>query len=238
MVQIRSDSPRGGDRFESVVLHKEKLHPSHRNTRSTVRTTVVVIALSIVVVATYHVASNPEIASSSSSYSSRTTLLSTSTSSSSLRGESSFQDDQCRFYLAESAIPRSGLGLFTAIDLEPGQQAQSMADICLYVADTPRKTHFETHSWAKDVFFGLFEGNHPRAACEGFATLFNSMPIGVQTSKLELQSTHDNAGLHRHDDAGAGAVSQYYGISSTATRHVNAGRYEMIMVAFFQNAKR
>ena len=49
---------------------------------------------------------------------------------------------QCRFYLAESAIPRSGLGLFTAVDLQKGDEAQSMPDICIYVADTPADTHF------------------------------------------------------------------------------------------------
>lgn len=134
-------------------------------------------------------------------------------------------NDQCRFYLAESAIPQSGLGLFTAVDLKPGDEAQSMADVCVYVADTPRKTHFETHSWARDVFFGSFEGRNPRAACEGFATLFNSMPPGVQTSKLVMipEYAHHNAGLHRKSDPGAGAVTQYYGITSTATRNVQAG---------------
>ena len=54
--------------------------------------------------------------------------------------------EQCRFYLAESAIPMSGLGLFTATDIATGEQAQSMPDICIYVADTPEGTHFETHS--------------------------------------------------------------------------------------------
>jgi hypothetical protein len=118
----------------------------------------------------------------------------------------------------------SGLGLFTAIDLVPGQEAQSMPDICIYVADTPDGTDFETHSWARDVFFGTFEGHHPRAACEGFGTLFNSLPDGVHTSKLRFDmKTHDPAGLHRAKDPAAGSVSQYYGISSEAVRDVAAG---------------
>jgi len=33
---------------------------------------------------------------------------------------SKYQDDQCRFYLAESAIPFGGLGVFTAVGLHPG----------------------------------------------------------------------------------------------------------------------
>lgn len=38
-------------------------------------------------------------------------------------------NDQCRFYLAESAIPQSGLGVFTAVDLKKGDEAQSLPDI-------------------------------------------------------------------------------------------------------------
>jgi len=146
---------------------------------------------------------------------------------SSLRSPSSLANNrdngECRFYLAESAIPHSGLGLFTAIDIQEGEQAQSMPDICIYVADTPKGTHFQTHSWARDVWFGSFEGRNPRAACEGFATLFNSMPPGVQTSKLAMLQSHDNAGLERRKDPNAGAISQYYGVTSMATRDISAG---------------
>jgi hypothetical protein len=80
-------------------------------------------------------------------------------------------DAQCRFYLAESAVPHGGFGLYTAIDIKEGEFAQSMPDICIYVADTPEGTAFETHSWRSYIFDGTFEGRNPRAACEGFATL-------------------------------------------------------------------
>ena len=33
--------------------------------------------------------------------------------------------DQCRFYLAESAIPMSGLALFTVVDIDEGEMAQA-----------------------------------------------------------------------------------------------------------------
>jgi SET domain len=135
-----------------------------------------------------------------------------------------YSDDQCRFYLAESAIPQGGLGLFTTIDIAQGNEAQSMADICIYVADTPDCTAFHTHSWAKDTFLGQFEGWKPRAACEGFATLFNSMPEGVSTSTLVSHHHHTNGGLRRDHDPGAGAISQYYGITSTANRNIKAGQ--------------
>jgi hypothetical protein len=136
----------------------------------------------------------------------------------------STNDAQCRFYLAESAIPQSGLGIFTTVDIATGDRTQSMADICIYVADTPKHgTHFETHSWSRDSWYGTFEGRNPRAACEGVATLFNSMPPGIQTSKLHMESTQDHAHIVRSQHANAGAMTHYVGISSIATREVTAG---------------
>jgi SET domain len=218
MVQIRSDSPRG-ERTTADKAHRTStttLAAAAAASRSGLRwTTALLVLVTVMAGAVYHLTAATATAVTASK--DARAFVST-TSSQQLRGS----DNECRFYLGESAIPGSGLGLFTAIDLQPGQEAQSMADICLYVADTPRRTHFETHSWARDVFLGTFEGESPRGACEGFATLFNSMPPGVQTSKLDLHQTHDNGGLRRDRDAGAGAMTHYYGISSVATRHVAA----------------
>jgi hypothetical protein len=136
---------------------------------------------------------------------------------------SRLDDLNCRFYLAESAIPMGGLGLFSAIDIHKGAMAQSMEDICIYVADTPERTDFHTHSWARDVFFGQFEGNNPRAACEGFATLYNSVPPNIATSELRSMHIQTNAGLDRKTHPGAGASSHFYGVTSEAIRDVRAG---------------
>lgn len=220
MVQIRSDSPRtgGGERLEPAG-GKSTTATSRR------RLTLAAAALATALGTTYYRWSDPNAVGTPTKSTMRGT---NSVKNSSLLSRNNNQNenemDQCRFYLAESAIPRSGLGLFTAIELHKGDTAQSMSDICIYVADTPEsETHFTTHSWARDVFFGMYEGRNPRGACEGFATLFNSMPPGVQTSKLVLLQTHDNAGLRRADEPGAGAISHYTGISSVATRDVKAG---------------
>lgn len=130
---------------------------------------------------------------------------------------------ECRYFLAESGIRQGGLGLFTAVDVAKGEMAQPMVDICIYVADTPDGTAFVTHSWARDVFMGSFEGKNPRGACEGVATLVNSMPEGERTSELIGFKQHTNAGLHRAAHPGAGAVTHYYGITSRAVRNVPAG---------------
>lgn len=133
---------------------------------------------------------------------------------------------QCEFFLAESAIPMGGLGIYTTKDIKKGQMTQPTQDICVYVADTPDDTPFDTHSWARDVFFGNFEGLNPRAACEGVATLVNNMPErkrGGATSVLKLTQGHTNAGLKRNSNPGAGASSHYYGMTSKAIRNVKAG---------------
>jgi hypothetical protein len=138
----------------------------------------------------------------------------------------STSDDQCHYFLAESAIPMSGLGLFTTQPIQKGEMSQSMVDICLYVADTPGRdyTHFVTHSWSRDAWLGTFEGTNPRAACEGFATLFNTMPPGVQTSKLLMTHPPKNYNhISRANHVTAGAITEYDGISSVATRDIPAG---------------
>ena len=58
------------------------------------------------------------------------------------------QDDTCRFYLAESAVAEnSGLGVFTAVGLHPGDDI-SFPDVCIFVAEPPRKwTHLHSHTW-------------------------------------------------------------------------------------------
>lgn len=38
-----------------------------------------------------------------------------------------------------------------------------------------------------------------------------------------MTQAHDNAGLQRKKDPNAGAVSQYYGITSPAIRNIEAG---------------
>jgi hypothetical protein len=130
----------------------------------------------------------------------------------------------CRFYMAESAIPNGGIALFTAFDLAMGEEAQPMPDVCIYVADTPKiRTAFRTHSWSDAKFIGQFEGGNPRGACEGIGTLVNHMPALEATSTLKSMHHHTNGGLHRYHDPGAGAITQYYGITSKTQRDVSAG---------------
>jgi hypothetical protein len=56
--------------------------------------------------------------------------------------------EQCRFYLAESAVaPGAGLGIFTAVGLLKGD-AVAFPDICIFVSDAPERwTHLRGHSF-------------------------------------------------------------------------------------------
>jgi hypothetical protein len=129
---------------------------------------------------------------------------------------------ECRFYLAESAIPHGGIGMFAATGVISGG-AVGNVDICLYVADTPHGTHLDSHTWGRGKFFGQYEGSHSRAACEGYATLYNTAPVSAINTKLVSLREPTNAGLDRKTHPGAGAISQFYGIHSEAVDHIPAG---------------
>ena len=64
---------------------------------------------------------------------------------------------QCKFYLAESAIPNGGLGMFAGVGLQQGEQWG--VDICLYVADTPH----DTRTYLYVTFMLLFLSSYPVA---------------------------------------------------------------------------
>ena len=138
----------------------------------------------------------------------------------------------CDVYMAESALPGGGLGIFTGVALSENQLVKASPDICLYVVNASEKTEHRTHTW-QDFRFGAqwLGGSNPRAECMGIVTLFNSMAASeyasVRTS-ADRGLIHDNAGLNRKTSPGAGAVTQYYGATATALRDLKAGSELMI----------
>jgi len=150
-------------------------------------------------------------------------------------GFSTANDDLCDFYIAESAIPHGGLGVFTTKPLRKGDPAQAWPDVCIYLTDanSEKGTEIDTHTWQSYRFGAQFLGGNynPRAACMGLVTIFNSM--GMQKYASARPSTipdiiHKNGGLDRTRDPGAGAISQYYGASSIAIRDLGAGSELML----------
>jgi len=142
-----------------------------------------------------------------------------------LQEETESDTSRCRFYLAESALPKAGLGVFTAIDIVKGGETDPMPDICIYIANAPRHTtQIDTHSWQDYRFLGTFDGANPRAICEGVSTLFNSVS-DVYTSIPGTVDNfiHTNGGLQRTNHPGAGSITHYFGTKSKAFRNVEAG---------------
>lgn len=137
---------------------------------------------------------------------------------------------QCNFFLAESSIPKSGLGVYTAIDIPKDQPAQPTPDICLYVTDAKvGKSETATHTWQDYRFGAQTETDRPertRAACQGLVTMFNSMPNERYASARPAavpELIHTHGGLRRQDSPGAGAITHYFGASSKTLRDVTAG---------------
>eukprot|EP00536_Pseudo-nitzschia_multiseries_P016873 jgi/Psemu1/328368/estExt_fgenesh1_pg.C_12720001 len=139
-------------------------------------------------------------------------------------------NEQCGFYLAESAIPRGGLGVFTTLALKEGSPAQAWPDICIYLtdADRSRGTEIDTHTWQSYRFGAQWLGGRRpvRAACMGLVTIFNSMGMGKYASArpaADPSIIHTNGGLDRSFDPGAGAITQYYGATSVVIRDLEPG---------------
>jgi hypothetical protein len=139
------------------------------------------------------------------------------------------QDDEtaskeCRWFLADSAIPNGGLGVFTAVGLHKNEMV-GFPDICIFVGDAPTKwtDHLHSHTYGGGSFFGQYEGDNNRAACEGFTTIFNTAPLSMVNSELVSPVLQTNAGLHRAKSPGAGAITHHYGITARAKDVIVAG---------------
>jgi hypothetical protein len=132
--------------------------------------------------------------------------------------------DQCRFYMAESAVgPNSGMGMFTATSLLKDEMV-GFPDICIFVSDSPKEwTHLRSHSWGWGSFWGQYEGSDSRAACEGYHTIFNTMPNSYINTKIHSLVQQTTAGVRRDQDPAAGSITQHYGIHSKTLDVVPAG---------------
>jgi hypothetical protein len=129
----------------------------------------------------------------------------------------------CRWYIAESAMPNSGLGVYTGIGLHKGEDI-GYPDICLYVNDGNfGNTQLSSHTWGASNYFGSIEGSRGRAACEGLATIVNTAHPSLINTNIISQELQTNAGLHRATSPGAGAITHNYGIHGRARDIIPAG---------------
>jgi hypothetical protein len=89
-----------------------------------------------------------------------------------------------------------------------------------------------SHSWGKRNFFGQYEGSNSRAACEGFATIFNTMPNSHINTKLISPLQQTTAGVRRYDHPGAGAITHHYGIHSEAMDVISPGMFKKVVIVY------
>eukprot|EP00978_Attheya_sp_CCMP212_P033912 scaffold139480_cov37-Attheya_sp.AAC.1 len=135
---------------------------------------------------------------------------------------------QCRLYLAESSVEGAGLGVFSAVSAEEGEQL-GHPDLVIPVVDS---VHDDDELWLASAYlWDVTSDFHPMqweaervevllmglgAAVNGHMALFNVL--------YKQHALHtDSAGLHRSKDPGAGAFSYYHDQPHIATKPIEAG---------------
>ena len=101
-------------------------------------------------------------------------------------------------------------------------------DICIFVSDPPKRgtSHLRSHTFGIRKFFGQYEsidGRTNRAACEGFTTIYNTVPTHMVNTELVSPIIATNAGLHRSTSPGAGSITHHYGMHGVAKDIIQAG---------------
>mmetsp|Transcript_30075 Transcript_30075/g.82593 ORF Transcript_30075/g.82593 Transcript_30075/m.82593 type:complete len:561 (+) Transcript_30075:80-1762(+) len=134
------------------------------------------------------------------------------------------QAQQCGFFLAKSAVaPNAGLGMFVGHGGLLPNDMVGFPDICLFVQNYPTKgiEHLMTHTWGGGMWFGNREGR-TRIACEGYGTIFNTMPRSHINTKLRSAIQQTTAGATR-DTPNAGSITHHYGMHGVALDVIPAG---------------
>eukprot|EP00980_Cylindrotheca_fusiformis_P003682 scaffold818_cov136-Cylindrotheca_fusiformis.AAC.48 len=133
---------------------------------------------------------------------------------------------ECELYIAQSTIPNAGLGIFSAIERQPGDGIGE-GDVCLPLFD-PNSHHGEPFNPFEDyVWLGEDMGMHMEidsvvtAFCPGLDCAINCNLALVNVDKSDL--TFDTVGLHRALHPGAGANTPYHNATTKATRKIPAG---------------
>ncbi|EEC49901.1 predicted protein [Phaeodactylum tricornutum CCAP 1055/1] len=145
-------------------------------------------------------------------------------------------NELCNLFMAESAIPNAGLGMFTARRLDKGELISS-GDVVLQIedADLNKNLRFwrqgitdideppwllENYFWNPSNTFGSFEAHDVESIVPGLGMLANSHPGLVNSKMLPSSATAD---LHRGLDPGAGASTHYHNVRFRATDKIEAG---------------
>lgn len=134
--------------------------------------------------------------------------------------------DQCRVYMAESTIPNSGMGIYTATDL-PERGLVGSAEIVIPIT-FPRHVKSLWKAWT----YYVWEPNIPNidatihthaAFIPGIGSTLNSNFWDLTNLYVVGNAKYDTSHLHRTVDVGAGASTPYHKAATHTHRPVTAG---------------
>jgi hypothetical protein len=145
--------------------------------------------------------------------------------------------EECGLFMAESAIPNSGLGMFTAVEMGNSKQIFS-GEIVIQVQDYSlnRKLRHWLHEtnkteepkWLLDSYFwnaettlGEFEARRIYSIVPALGMLANSHP-GLVNARMR-RPTRESGGVHRTTHASAGAFSTFHDIRFVSDGPIEAG---------------
>jgi hypothetical protein len=143
---------------------------------------------------------------------------------------------QCGLYMAESAIPGSGLGMFAAIPIRANQRI-FYGDVVVNVEDFPLNIKLRNwfyqdftspvQGWLLDSYFwnptntlGLHEADDVQSIIPGLGMLANSHTGLVNAVTVAPQRVED---LHRGRDPGAGASTTFHDHHFISAGDIEAG---------------
>jgi hypothetical protein len=133
---------------------------------------------------------------------------------------------ECELYLAESTIPNAGLGIFSAIERNPGD-VFGAGDVCLPLYD-PKSHHDDPFNpflsgtpSLFDRFEYLFHSLLTLCHSQGLGSAINCNLALVNLDKSDLR--YDAGGLHRALHPGAGAITPYYNWTNEVKRKIPVG---------------
>lgn len=145
--------------------------------------------------------------------------------------------EQCQFWLAESSIPNSGMGLYSGVKLRPGdfspkeiiipmhdreQNTKLRCDLSPFTCKQSNKWLIEDYEWSDSLGWARHEAKETFFANPGFGSIPNHH-VGMSSACPQI-SLKSNGNLHRSRDAASGSISPYDSLSFEITRHVEAGQ--------------
>ncbi len=143
----------------------------------------------------------------------------------------------CKYYLAKSSIPNSGLGIYTAETIKAGdrvgQDVDGGGEIVIPIVDINPNYAGALHTllfdyvWNGEEVGAQYEGQKVFSAIPGVGMLANGHYM-YDNIHQSYGPSIDHGGLARSKYPGAGAISHYHNYSFIASKDIEAGGELMV----------